>query len=333
MKWSISASLIALFATALWQVDGQAATSGEQLWHSQRWQYTIAFPKDWSKPRSAGPGILSPGVDVYSQSDHGASTAVFGYSFRKSRSIGELAQEVLKGYTGRGLDTLLLESKDYTASGNDCRRLVFKFGGGDKFISYYTIIFTPRMELVISQNTPERSYNLDKGVFARIVESLSFSAGTEQLPVGTENKWVSKAWGYSVTFPKSWFAFEKDTSQESGPTDITCSSWWGSSIYVFAYPINPRETLDMVSSGIISSYQKRSESFRIEESQDYEKAGRKCRTIVFRWKPVGEQEHIGNYTFLRSSEIMLLVSGESASSNYELDKADYKDVVDSIEIN
>jgi hypothetical protein len=217
--------------------------------------------------------------------------------------------------------------------GNNYRRIVFRFVDQIAFISYYTIIFTPRMQLVVSQNTAESNYERDISAFAHVVESLKFSEGTGELPIGVSNKWSSNTWGYSIVFPKTWFPAQRDTSQQSGPVDITCNSWWGSSIYVFAYRRNPVESVDTVASSIIRSYQERSECFKLEETRDYVKGTATCRTVIFRWTPKGEHENIGNYTFLLSNSLMLLISCESSSDNYVLDEKDYWDVINSIQLN
>jgi hypothetical protein len=322
--------VVLLFAWPVLGSESQPALRGEQVWNSERWKYSVAFPKDWSKPRTAGPGVLSPGLDVYSQSDHGASAAVFAYSYHPLRSFDKLIEEVLGGYRAKGANPTILETNNHSVAGLDYRTLVFRFGGDESFISYYTIVFTPKMELAVSQNTPERLYSRDKAAFVRIVDSLSFLAIGEVLPISTPNKWISKDWGYSIIFPKTWFRSEKDTSQGSGPVDVVCIAWWGSSIFVFAYPHNPRDSLDSVASGIMDSYRSRSEAFKIEGSRDYKKNGSTYRTIIFRWNPPGQAKHVGDYTVVMSKEVMLLISCESAADYYDIDKADYTDVVDSL---
>lgn len=331
MKPSYLSAVAVLFL--VWPVVGtesKSALKGELVWQSEEWKYSVAFPKDWSKPRSAGPGVLSPGLDVYSQSDHGASTAVFAYSYHPLRSFDKLTEEVLGRYRTKGGSPSLLETTNRSVAGISYRTIVFRFSSGENFISYYTIIFTPKMQLVVSQNTPESLYARDKATFVRIVDSLHFLDSNEMLPISAPNKWVSKVWGYSITFPKTWFGFEKDTSRESGPVDITCNAWWGSSIFVFAYPRNPRDSIDAVASGIMDSYRNRSEIFKIEGSRDYARKGSKYRTIIFKWKPSGEAERVGYYTVFMFKDVMLLISCESTAEYFDVDKTDYKGVVDSI---
>lgn len=302
--------------------------SVQQRWNSQKWNYTIAFPGDWSRPRPAGPQILSPGVDVYSQNDTGSSTAVFCYAYHPLRDFEELSDQIVNNYKKRG-GASVIRKDDSEKDARHYRTIEFKFGPRKRFTAYDTMVFCKNMQLVVSSNAPTTAFDKANPAFARIVDSLCFHSPDESLPVRTPNLWKSSEWGYSITFPKGWNDVKHGPFPDVLSADSCCDSWWGSSTFVFPYPRGESTTMNYIERSVMTNYQRRGRSFRIAESRDYEQNGNPHRTIIFEWTTTDRQEYVGHYTIVLGKEIALLISSQTKSRYFEVDKKEFNEIVGS----
>lgn len=306
-------------------------TNGENwFWDSDKWKFRIAFPGDWSRPRGAGPNIMSPGVDVYSQHESGASTAVFAYSYHSNRDIDASTEEILRNHRKYG-KVVVLSTADQQQDDRVYRTIDFKFGRRVKFRALDVLIFCPNMQMVISSNALVSQFDQAKVSFERISNSLSFnSRTTDELPIRSPNLYHSVNWGYSIEFPKSWNDYRQGPFSDLRSADVRCDCWWGSSTAVFAYPRSKSTSIDEIADGIMQHYRATGRHFRINDFRDRAKTGNPYRTIFFEWTAPDKLNYNGHYAIMLAPEIMICVSSQARAKNWELDSSLFDAIVDSI---
>jgi len=139
-------------------------------------------------------------------------------------------------------------------------------------------------------------------------------------------KWISKKWGYEITFPWGWDNLKRDDpSILSMGADIFCGNSRGASTVVFVYPSLPQDTIDKFAEEILAEYEKQVGPLTVIGQKDYTVAGFPSRTIIF---SQGQFKH--HYTFIQADKVNLAVSSNCLSDEYDASAKDFEDIINSI---
>lgn len=156
-----------------------------------------------------------------------------------------------------------------------------------------------------------------------------FEAGrdyTAQLDSANPKKWVSKKWGYEITFPGQWENIKRnDPSIKTSGADVFCGSRRSASTAVFVSPVIGNEDMDTLSGEVLNQYRNFSQELQVVDKKDYTKNSTQYRTIIFELK-----DHTHYYTIIISSKIILAISSNCLTSEFEAFKKDFEDAVDTV---
>jgi len=149
---------------------------------------------------------------------------------------------------------------------------------------------------------------------------------TQQFDSDLPKKWVSKKWGYEVTFPWSWDNLKRDDpSILSMGADIFCGNRRGASTAVFVYPFVSGDTLDKLAGEILAEYEKQVGPLTIIEQKVSTTGGFPLRTVIF---SQGQFKH--HYTFIQADKINLAVSSNCPGDEYDAAVKDFEEIINSI---